>query len=155
MDFNLKSYRVFKVKEYLKKSEFFFFYHSPKLRSNEWVSIEQDLKKLKLKYYKIFNGTTLKTINNSIYQNLDQVICGIVLFIKLNYKSTTFDFNTLNKNLKPLFILLSLKLNNKIYSIPQLKGINSFSYKQNVFNLQKSLERYIKGSYKLTSNKSK
>jgi hypothetical protein len=31
-------------------------------------SIEQDLKKLKLKYYKVFNGTTLETINNSVYK---------------------------------------------------------------------------------------
>jgi hypothetical protein len=45
----------------------FSFFHSAKITSNG-ISIEQDLKKLKLKYYKVFNGTTLETINNSVYK---------------------------------------------------------------------------------------
>jgi hypothetical protein len=151
MDFNLKNYRVLKVKNYIKNCDFFFFFHSAKLKSNEWVIVEQDLKKLKLKYYKVFNGTTLKTVKNSIYTNYSSIVCGIILFIELKFKSTTFELISLKKDLKPLFALLSVKLNNKIYSIDQLKGIKTFSYKQNMFNLYQSLDRHLKTTHRLTT----
>lgn len=155
MDFNLKSYRVLKVKNYFKKCNFFFFFHSVKLTSNEWIRVEQDLKKLKLKYYKVFNGTTLNTINNSIYKNFNQIICGIVLFIEPKFKSTSLEFNSITKDLKPLFALLSVKLNNKIYSVAQLKGLKTFSYQQNMFNLHRSLDKYLKVTYVLTNDSKK
>jgi hypothetical protein len=154
MDFNLKSYRVLKVKNYLKNCDFFFFFHSAKLRSNEWISIEQDLKKLKLKYYKVFNGTTLETINNSVYKNFNQIICGIVLLIEPRFKLTTLELDLIKRHLKPLFALLSVKLNNKIYAVEQLKGLKTFSYKQNMFNFYRSLEKSLKSTYVLTDNKS-
>jgi hypothetical protein len=154
MDFNLKSYRVLKVKNYLKNCDFFFFFHSAKLTSNEWISIEQDLKKLKLKYYKVFNGTTLETINNSVYKNFNQIICGIVLFIEPRFKLTALELDVIKKTLKHLFALLSVKLNNKIYAIEQLKGLKTFSYKQNMFNFYRSLEKGLKSTYVLTDNKS-
>jgi len=153
MDFNLKSYRVLKVKNSLKNCDFFFFFHSAKLTSNEWVSIEQDLKKLKLKYYKVFNGTTSETLKNSVYKNFNQIICGIILFIEPRFKLTTLELTSIRKDLKPLFALLSVKLNNKIYSIEQLKGFKAFSYKQNMFNFYKSLEKGLKLTYLLTNNK--
>jgi hypothetical protein len=154
MDFNLKSYRVLKVKNYLKNCDFFFFFHSAKLTSNEWISIEQDLKKLKLKYYKVFNGTTLETINNSVYKNFNQIICGIVLFIEPRFKLTTLELDLIKRHLKPLFALLSVKLNNRIYAVEQLKGFKTFSYKQNMFNFYRSLEKGLKSTYVLTDNKS-
>lgn len=155
MDFNLKNYRIFKTKKYLKNSEFFLLYHAPKLNSKEWIKIEQELKKLNLEYYKVFNGTTLKTMNNSIYKNFTPLISGIVIFIKPIEKFTELDLQILNKNLKSFFVLLAIKLNNKIYSIEQIKNIPGFSYNKNMFSLYRNLEKYIKMSYLFTSDKSK
>ena len=152
MDFNLKNYRVFKVKTYFKKCNFFFFFHSIKVISNEWVAIEQYLKKLKLKYYKIFNGTTRKTIDNSIYKNFSKLISGTILFVEPQFKTTVLNLNLLEKELKPLFALLSIKLNDKIYSVEQLKNFKVFS-KKNMFNLHRSLDQHLKTSYRLTNNK--
>ena len=150
MDFNLKNFQIYKFKKYFKNNDFFFLFHSAKLSLNQWVGIEQDLKKLKLSYYKTLNGTSLKTLKNSIYLNSSSVITSFVVFLHPKFKTTDFDLNALTKNLKPSFSLLSLKLNNKIYSTSQLKGIKSLSYKKNVFNLHKTLDRHLKTSYQLT-----
>jgi hypothetical protein len=153
MDFNLKDYQIFKLKKYFKNNDFFFLFHSAKLNLNQWTTTEQNLKKLKLNYYKTLNGTTLKTLKNSIYQNITPVISSFVIFINPKFKTTEFDLDSLTKNLKPSFSLISLKLNNKIYSPVQLKGVKSLSYKKNMFNLHKSLDRHLKTSYRVTNKK--
>jgi hypothetical protein len=153
MDFNLKDYQIFKLKKYFKNNDFFFLFHSAKLNLNQWTMTEQNLKKLKLNYYKTLNGTTLKTLKNSIYQNITPVISSFVIFINPKFKTTEFDLDSLTKNLKPSFSLISLKLNHKIYSPVQLKGVKSLSYKKNMFNLHKSLDRHLKTSYRVTNKK--
>ena len=153
MDFNLKDYQIFKLKKYFKNNDFFFLFHSAKLSLNQWIIIEQNLKKLKLNYYKTLNGTTLKTLKNSIYKNVSPIISSFVVFINPKFKTTEFDLDSLLKNLKPSFSLISLKLNNKIYSPTQLKGVKSLSYKKNMFNFHKSLDRHLKTSYRLTNKK--
>ena len=152
MDYNLKKYQILKLKKYFKNNNFFFILHSSKINSKEWIQIEQKIKKLKLKYYKIFNGTASKIIDNSIYANYTQVISSLIVFIKPTFKSTEIKLKILEKELKSLFILLSVKLNNKIYFISQVSSINSFSYKQNVFDLYKVLEKSLKVPYTLKKN---
>ena len=154
MDFNLKDYQIFKLKKYFKNNNFFFLFHSAKLNLNQWTITEQNLKKLKLNYYKTLNGTTLKTLKNSIYRNVSSVISSFVVFIDPKFKTTEFDLDLLAKNFKKSFSLISLKLNNKIYSPVQLKGLKSLSYNKNMFNLHKSLDRHLKSSYLLTNKKS-
>ena len=154
MDYNLKQYRVLNVKNNFKNSNLLFFYHYSKVKSNKWIFMEQHLKKTKLKYTQIYNGTTFKTIDNSIYSKMNQIISGIILFAKPNYKSTILKLETIKNNLEPQFILLFLKLNNKIYTTTQLKNINEFNYKVTILNFNCSLNKYTKITYKLT-NKSK
>ena len=153
MDFNLKDYQIFKLKKYFKNNNFFFLFHSAKLNLNQWTIIEQNLKKLKLNYYKTLNGTTLKTLKNSIFRNVSSIISSFIVFIDPKYKTTQFDLDLLSKNLRSSFSLVSLKLNNKVYSPVQLKNVKSLSYKQNMFNLHKSLDRHLKSSYRLTNKK--
>lgn len=152
MDFNSKDYRSIKLKNFFKTNDFFFLFHSAKLDLNQWVQTEQNLKKLKLKYSKILNGTTLKLFKRSIYRNLSPVICGFILFIHLNFKTTKLQFKFVKKNLKPSFELISVKLNTKVYPPSQLKGLNFFSYRTNMFSLYKSFDKYLKASYVLTKN---
>ena len=147
MDYNLKKYQILKIKKYFKNNNFFFIFHSSKVNSKEWIKVEQKIKKLKLKYYKIFNGTGSKIINDSIFKNYTKIISGLILFIKPNFKSTEIVLKDLEKELKSLFLLLSIKLNNKIYLISQVSDINSCSYKNNVFNLYKVLNKSLKISY--------
>jgi hypothetical protein len=150
MDFNTKSYQSIKLKKFFKTNDFFFLFHSAKLDLNQWTQTEQNLKKLKLKYLKLLNGTTLKLFNDSIYKNVSPVICGFVLFLNSNFKTTELQLKSVKKDLKPSFELISVKLNNKIYSTSQIKGLKTFSYKKNVFNLYNSFDRHLKTSYLLT-----
>lgn len=153
MDFNLKDYQIFKLKKYFKNNGFFFLFHSAKLSLNQWIAIEQELKKLKLNYYKTLNGTTLKAFEKSIYKNSSPLITNFVILIDSKFKTTEFNLERLIKDLKPSFSLISLKLNNKIYSSAQLKGVKSLSYKKNMFNLHRSLDQHLKTSYRLTNKK--
>ena len=153
MDFNSKNYQKIKLKNFFKTNGFFFLFHSAKLDLNQWTQTEQALKKLKLNYSKALNGTLLKLFKNSIYANLSPVICGFVLFVNPSYKTTELEPNVVKQKLKPSFELILVKLNNKIYSPSQLKGLNSFSYKKNLLNLHRSLDRYLKTSYLLTKKK--
>lgn len=153
MDYNSKNYERIKLKKIFKTNDFFFLFHSTKLNLNQWTHTEQNLKKLKLEYAKVLNGTTLKLFKDSIYKNLSPVVCGFVLFINSNFKTSEVQFNLLRKGLKPSFELIALKLNNKAYSTSQLKGIENFSYRKNVFNLHQSLDRYLKTTYSLTEKK--
>nr|AEP20726.1 ORF138 [Kryptoperidinium foliaceum endosymbiont] len=130
MDFNSKTYQAVKLKKYLKNNGLFFLFHSTKLSSIKWTVIEQNLKKLKLSYHKPLNKTTIKTFKSSIYKNFGSNIAGFLLFINSRYKTTALSLSSIIKSLKPSFILTSVKLNNKIYSTTQIKGLNELSYKK-------------------------
>ena len=153
MDFNSKDYQSFKLKKIFKTNDFFFLFHSAKLDLNQWIQIEQNLKKLKLNYSKALNGTTFKLFKSSIYKNLSPIIGGFVLFIGSDFKTTELRLTSIKKELKPSFELISVKLNNKLYSTSQLKGLNMLSHRKNIFNLHRSLDRYLKTSYILTKKK--
>ena len=153
MDYNSKDYERIKLQKLLKTNDFFFFCHSSKLNLNQWMYTEQKLKKLKLKYSKILNSTALKLFKNSIYKNLTPIIQGFVLFVNSNYKTAELCLNALQKDLKPSFEVIAIKLNNKTYATSQLKGLQTFSYNKNVFNLHQSLDRYLKTTYLLTEKK--
>jgi hypothetical protein len=150
MDFNLKEYQRVKLKKFFKTNDFFFLFHSVKLDLNLWIQTEQNLKKLNLKYSKILNGATLKLFQTSIYQNVSPIICGFVVVINPNLRTTELRLKSIKKDLNPSFELISMKLKNKMYSISQLKGLNAISYRPNIFNLYKSLDRHLKTSYLLT-----
>jgi hypothetical protein len=128
-------------------------FHSAKLNLTKWTNTEQNLKKLKLNYYKPLNGTTFKTFKTSIYQNFSSVVGGFIIFINTNYKTTELDLSSVIKSMKPFFVLISVKLNNKIYSPAQLKGMKNLSYNKNMFNFHKSLDKHLKTSYMLTNKK--
>ena len=153
MDFNSKDYQNAKLKNFFKTNGFFLWFHSAKLDLNQWTYTEQNLKKLKLNYSKVLNGITLKLFKNSIYANIRPIVCSFVLFINSDFKTTELQLNSIEKNLKPSFKLISVKLNNKIYSTSQLKGLDDLSYKKSVFNLYGSLDQHLKTSYVLTRKK--
>ena len=153
MDFNSKDYQNVKLKNFFKTNGFFLWFHSAKSDLNQWIHIEQNLKKLKLNYSKALNGVTLKLFKKSVYKNISPIVCSFVLFINSNFKTTELKLDAIKKDLKPSFKLISVKLNNKIYSKSQLKGLNDFSYKKSVFNLYTSLDQNLKTSYVLTKKK--
>ena len=153
MDFNLKNYQIVKLKKYFKNNNFFLVFQSARLSLTKWTHTEQNLKKLKLNYYKPLNKTTVKVLQNSVHKNFSSVINGFILLITTDSKASKLNLESIVKNLRPSFSLVSVKLNNKMYSLSQLKGMKDLSYKKNVFNLHKTLDKQLKTTYLLTSKK--
>jgi len=153
MDFNFKTYQIAKLKKYLKDESLFLLFNSTKLSLTKWTFTEQNLKKLKLDYSKFLNKTTVKTFKNSIYKNFSSNIVGFILFVNSNQKHIELNLTSLAKTLKSSFTLISIKLNNKIYSTSQIKGLSDLSYNKSVFNLYRVLDKQLKTTYLLTSKK--
>jgi hypothetical protein len=148
-----KKYRTFKTNNYIRKNPFLFFFQSNKSKSIIWKKNEQILTKLKLVYYKLINKIALKTLKVSIYKNFTSLICGVILLVKSNTKRID-SYKTIESLLIKDFSLLCVKLNNKFYSINEMKNFQSFSYKKNIFFLYQMLEKYAKISC-IINNKNK
>ena len=129
MKFELKSYKVLKIKYYLKQNNFFFFFAIASLNLKNWVLIEQALKKSNLKYYRLINTITKKLLKKSIYKNYCLIINSLTMFV--NSKQITTELKNWI-NLENFLSLLCVKLNNKMYSVAQLKTLNSLDYKINI-----------------------
>jgi hypothetical protein len=153
MDFNSKTYQITKLKKYFKRESLFFLFNSTKLNLMRWASTEQTLKKLNLNYYTFLNKTTIKTLKSSIYKNASSNIAGFIIFINLTHRHIELNLGSVLKVLKPSFTLVSLKLNNKVYSTAQIKGLNELSYNKSVFNLYRVLDKQLKTSYIITNKK--
>jgi hypothetical protein len=155
MHFEFRDYQFSKIKQYL-KNEFLLFSNGANQNSRNWLAVEQGLHRFELKYYKVYNKIALKVLKNSIYKNIHQIIRGTFFFLKLNNSSISISKNILFKNLEPIFFtLLSIKLNNKIYSIAQIKNIKSLKYKNNIKIFYQFLLTDLKSVYKIASKKSR
>ena len=145
-----KDFRIFIIKRYLKLNNLFFVFGGLNTNANDWITIQQkQLKKYHFNYYKIFNKTTQKILQDSIYRNLKNTIHTITLFLSFNklYSSKKQLFNMED------FYFISLKMNFNFYTEYQVKYLNSFNYKTNALAVYQSLNTVLK--YHDISNKYK
>lgn len=132
MKLNTKEYKILKIRNYLKNNEIFFLFNGLNRNSHDWITTEQELKKITFNYYKILNKTSHNEINASIYQNLASTINGITFFLEPNKDLKILTKHVLLANFKTLlFDMLAVKFNNKIYSLEQIKSIYSLNYSEN------------------------
>ena len=127
MQINFKNYKIKKSKNYLKKNSVYFFFKAPSKSAKSWIVIDQNLKIVNLKYYKIFNKASKNIINKSTYKNINEAINGITFVIKP--KTLNISKEILITNLESLcFNMLAIKLNNKMYQTMQIKNNFSLNY---------------------------
>lgn len=151
MEFELKTYKVLKIKYYLKKNKLFFFYITTSLDLQNWLPVEQTLKKSSLNYYRLSNTLAIKTIKASIYINFKHFIHSLTMLV--NPRPTTpLKLKNL-VNLEKVLTLLSIKLNNKIYSISQLENLIFLNYNFNILQLYKFFIIYFVSTFKITQKK--
>jgi hypothetical protein len=138
MEFKLRNYQILKVKNSLKRDKLFIFLNGSKLNSKNRISIEQTLKQLELLYYKLNNKASRQSLKNSIYKNINQIISGLLFIITVKKDKNIFmqDIFKLNSD----FIILALKINNKIHTIIQTKNLNSINYISKIKKLHKILK---------------
>ena len=136
--FTIKTYKLSKIKKHFKKSHFFFLYNTITPKNN--IKTTQELKKLDLKYYKLYNTLTRQTLKNSIYQNYQPLINGLVMLV---LPRTTINLNTL-AHLNDIVTLTGIKINNKIYSTKQINPFIKFEYVKDYTNLVKTIKSSLK-----------
>ena len=146
MDFNLKNYKRFKIKYYLKTVNFFFFFHGTSLNNENWIKIEQSFVINKLKYIRVLNKIMINILKNSILKNLVVLIHGPILLLSINKNKSKLTFKKL-ENISPLINFLGFKLNNKIYSKEQVRNLKKMSYFENVYIFHNSMKTFTKMPY--------
>ena len=147
MNNKLKTYRLEKLKYYLKKPNLIFFIYIPNSNVKNQLKLEQKLFKNNLKLYNIKNNLTKHVINNSIYSRIDILIKGPLSIITLkNPKKININIQKL-LNFNSNISVLTIKLNKKIYSNEQIKTISTLNYKNNIKILNKTFKQLIKIPY--------
>jgi len=147
MKFELKSYKLQKTKNYFQKKQIFFIYNVSNLNSTSWLKTEQVFHNYNLKYYKVYNTLSKKFLEKSIFKNTTSLINSSICFV--HFENTTTTSGDLQKiiNLNPLISFIGLRLNNKIYSLPQLTRISSISYTKNIKVFNNVLKKLLKLPY--------
>jgi hypothetical protein len=140
MDLTTKKFKIEKTKNIIKHNNLFIFLNGINRNSNDWILIEQELKKINFNYYKIFNKTSKKTLNNSIFLNTSSLINSMTFLLKPLVAEQEVNKNMLLNKIETLiFSLLAIKVNNKIYSKTKLKNLVTLNYKNNKLLLYKFL----------------
>jgi len=153
MDFNLKTYKCFKIKHYLKVINFFFFFQGTSVDNENWIKIEQGFANHELRYYRILNKLMINTLKSSIFKNLVVLIHGPIILLSSDTNNAKLTFKEL-ESINPLINLLGFRLNNKIYSKKQIKNLKKMSYLENIYIFHKSMKTLTKlPYYKLKSKK--
>lgn len=130
-----KNYQILKVQNYLKTNSLLLLSHGTNQKAFNWIKLEQNLKTINLKYYKLYNKITRKIFKISIFSNFINLINGPFFFLTLTNKTTALlPKKLITKELLEFlkFKLLALKFNKKIYSVKQIQKLNSFVYKQTI-----------------------
>jgi len=152
MDFNLKTYKRFKIKHYFRTKDFFYFFHGTSLRNENWINTEQEFTRHELKYVRILNKLMINVLRGSIFRNLVVLMHGPILLLnnKSNFSKLTFEEL---ESINPLISFLGCKLNNKIYSKKQIRNLKRVSYIENVSIFHSSLKNLTRMPYSRFENK--
>ncbi len=151
MQFNFKNHQASKTKKYIVKNNIILFSNGANQSSSNWRLTEQELYKLNLNYHKIYNNAAIKVIKNTIFKNSQQIVNSTFFFLTLKQNNSIkllLNKSLIFKSLQNIkFTLCSMKLNDKIYSIPQLKNIYSLKYNISIKMLYQFLVTNLKLSY--------
>ena len=84
--------------------------------------------------------------NCSIYENHKFLINGLVMLV---IPETNITLKTLTQ-LNEIVTVISIKMNNKIYSVNQINSQTTFKYKNDNMNLTKTLKLVLKNIKKFS-----
>jgi hypothetical protein len=147
MKFELKSYKLQKTKNYFQRKPIFFIYNVPNLNSKNWLKTEQNFYNYNLKYYKIYNTLSKKFLEKSIFKNTNMLVNNSVCLVHFSKNASTLTDVQKLINLSPLTSFLGLRLNNKIYSLPQLTTVSNINYNKNIKIFNNVLKKLLKFPY--------
>ena len=129
MKFSIKTYKLIKIKNYLKESAMLLFYNT--ITPKNSIRIMQELKRLDLNHYKLSNTMAKQILNSSIYQNYSSLISSFVMLI---FPKKTINLNKL-KYFNSTVTFLGIKMNNKIYTFKNIFLETKYEFNKDYFNL--------------------
>ena len=153
MKFNTKQYKVFKIKHHFKKAKFFIFCHGTNSNISEWLNVEQDLVRSQLSYYRSYNSLTKKSISDSIFKNLTKLANGPLFFVSMYKEKPMNQALTKMIAVNKLLTSMCIRMNNRIYSVPQLINISTLSYITNMIIFRNLLNGILKTPHKIFTTK--
>lgn len=116
-----------KTKSYLKNNKLCFLFQNSTEKASNWLTKEQIIHRLNLKYYKVNILAAHKILFVSKHRLKGLLISGTTTFLKQKSTCSSFNRFTFNK-LADMFILIAVKVNNTIVSIDQFKNLHVFYY---------------------------
>ena len=146
--FKIKNYKFLKTKNYFKSLNTFLIYNGTTIKN--FVIIDQKLKKLNLKHYKISNSITKTILCKSIYKNFKSVINGLIIILTSNDNRNEFVLKQLLK-ISNSFKFIGLKIHDKIYikSILNPMLLKKLNYNNTNLIFLKLLKTYLKTTLKI------
>ena len=131
MKLNNKTFKILKIQKHFKTSNLFFLANGIDRTVLDWLLSKQGLKTNMFNHLKVLNKPTKTTLNNSVYNNVSQIITGSTFLLKPEKKKQFSKQTVLTTFNRLFFELLIVKINNKAYSINTLKNTYSLKYKEN------------------------
>ena len=153
MKFNTKSYKIFKIKHHFKKAKFFIFCHGTNSSISEWLNVEQDLVRSQLSYYRSYNSLTKKSLRDSIFKSLTKLANGPLFFVSVYKERRMSQALTKLIAVNKLLTSMCIRMNDIVYSIPQLTNISTLNYITNIVIFRSLLDRMLKTPYKTFTTK--
>ena len=155
MKFNTKNYKIFKIRHHFKKTKFFIFCHGTNSNISEWLQVEQDLVRSQLNYYRSYNSLTKSSISKSIFKNLTKLANGPLFLISMYKEKRMNQALTKIITINRLLTSMCIRMNDKIYSVPQLTNVTTLNYRTNIVLFRNLLDGILKAPYKTFSVKQK
>ena len=147
MNKNLKTYKLYKVKTFLKRYPIIIIYHTLNVKEVNWLKINESLEQLNLKCYKLRNKLSKHALKNSVFSNFSVMLNGSLCFVyPKNATKFNGNFKTFSK-INKIMPILAIKINKKIYSTTQLSSLSTLNYKSNISTLNLTLKKIIKTPY--------
>ena len=137
MKINSKNYNKYLAKELLNSKKIILFCNFPLKNKERWLKTEQLLKENRCSFFRIKNKILIKNLNDNLFFNLNSLINGPILFLKLN---DTNSFLTLKK----AFPIYLLKASNKLYVFDQISEIKTLDFKSNIRLLNNNMTSFTK-----------
>jgi hypothetical protein len=134
MDFTTRDYQMAKTKSYLKNDKLCFFFQNSTEKAYNWLTTEQIVNNLNLKYYKVNTLSAQKIFIVSKHKLKSFLIKSTITFLKQKSLYSTYNKFTFNQIITT-FSLIAVKINNIIVSIDQFKNLHIFYYQILVFVL--------------------
>lgn len=148
MKLNFRTYQKTQTKSLLKKNNFLLLTIGANQNSTNWISLEQNVHKLGLSYTKIYNNITTKILQDSIAKKLKNTINSTIFFLTQKNTTKIIKSTLLNEINSNKFDAIALKLNKKLYTVPQLEKLPSFHYKKNVAILYQFLSTSLNAPHR-------